>query len=250
MSDQQAIRRISIKKVALSGFLLLATALFIALGIWQIERLGWKKALIARVDARVHAEPVDSPSPAQWPSVNRDADEYRHIKTSGIYEHDKETLVYAATELGAGYWVMTPLKTEKDGTLLINRGFVPIDRKDPTRRAEGQIPGNLTVSGLLRISEPSGTLLRSNDANADRWYSRDVSAIAAKRNLTQVAPFFMDADKSDVPGGYPVGGLTQIRFPNSHLQYAITWFAMAAMSLAFLRFLLKRRSAVEDTHDM
>lgn len=108
MSDQQAIRHISIKKVALSSFLLLATALFIALGIWQIERLGWKQALIARVDARVHAEPVDAPSPPQWPSVNRDADEYRHIKASGIYEHDKETLVYAATELGAGYWVMTP----------------------------------------------------------------------------------------------------------------------------------------------
>jgi len=241
MAAQQPERQFTAKKLALCGFLLLATAAFFALGIWQIERLGWKRALIARVDARVHAEPVETPASPQWAAINRDDDEYRHIRAEGVFQNDKETLVYASTELGAGYWVITPLKTVKDGTVLINRGFVPIDRKDPASRSAGQISTPVSVSGLLRISEPNGTLLRSNDPGAGRWYSRDVQAIAQKRDLGTVAPFFIDADKTDNPGGYPVGGLTQVKFPNSHLQYAITWFVMAAMSLVFLWFLITHR---------
>lgn len=241
MVTQQFERRFTAKKLALCGFLLLATATFIGLGVWQIERLSWKRALIARVDARVHAEPVAIAAPPQWPAVNRDDDEYRHVRAEGVLENSKETLVYASTALGAGYWVVTPLKTANNEIILINRGFVPIDRKDPASRSAGQISTPMRVSGLLRISEPGGTLLRSNDPGADRWYSRDVQAIAEKRGLGTVAPFFIDADKADNPGGYPIGGLTQVRFPNSHLQYAITWFVMAAMSLGFLWFLMTHR---------
>ncbi|MDQ0456418.1 SURF1 family protein [Rhizobium paknamense] len=226
----------------LSAFLILATAVFVSLGIWQVERLGWKEDLIARVDARVHAEPVPAPGVQDWPRINAGDDEYRHVQLSGQFDHSKETLVYASTVLGPGYWVLTPLESGGQITL-INRGFVPLDRKDPSTRKAGQIEGTVQVTGLLRIAEPKGTLLRSNDVAADRWYSRDVQAIAAKRGLAagRVAPYFIDADRSDIPGGYPVGGLTQVQFPNHHLQYALTWFAMAIMSIGFLVFLWKGR---------
>ncbi|HBF28123.1 SURF1 family protein [Rhizobium sp.] len=242
MTDAKPPRQSTTRTVVLSSFLLLACACFIALGVWQIERLGWKQDLIARVDTRVNAAPISVPSKAQWSKINRRDDEYLHVSVSGVFDNTKETYVYASTELGPGYWVLTPLSTPDGQIILINRGFVPLDRKDPSSRQQGQLGGPITVTGLLRISEPGGTFLRTNAPQSDRWYSRDVIAIAAKRDLHDVAPYFIDADKATTDGGYPVGGLTQVKFPNSHLQYAITWFAMAFMSLGFLWFLLKSKS--------
>ncbi|NKF32724.1 SURF1 family protein, partial [Pseudomonas sp. BGM005] len=100
----------------------------------------------------------------------------------------------------------------------------------------GQLPGPVEITGLMRMTEPKGSLLQSNDVNADRWYSRDVAAIAQKRGVRTVAPYFIDADATANPGGLPVGGLTIIHFPNNHLVYAITWYGLAAMALALLVF--------------
>lgn len=225
-------RRKSALSLALLALLVLVLfAGFMALGVWQIERRAWKLALIERVDARVHAAPVPAPGPDSWATVTAANSGYRHVALHGTYLNGKETYVYASTELGPGYWVITPLR-RNDGTIvLVNRGFVPTDRKDPATRKAGEISGQTTVTGLLRVSEPGGTLLRSNRPAEDRWYSRDVAAIAAKRGLTDVAPYFVDADKTAVPGGLPVGGLTQVHFRNSHLSYAITWFILALMVL-------------------
>lgn len=218
--------------------LLLVTAAFIALGVWQVERLHWKLDLIARVDARVHAEPQAAPGPAAWSSINANDDEYRHVQLDGTPMNEAETQVYAVTDLGAGFWVMTPFKSA-DGTItLINRGFVPSDKRNPQTRAAGEISGTATITGLLRLNEPKGTLLRSNVPAEERWYSRDVTAIAAARGLANVAPYFIDADATPNPGGLPVGGLTQIVFPNSHLVYAFTWFGMAIMSLGMTGYLI------------
>ena len=227
--------------------LIFLTVVLILLGIWQVERLQWKLDLIARVDARVHAEPQPAPGAAAWGGINAADDEYRHVTAAGMLLNDAETHVYASTDLGPGYWVLTPLKTGDGTTILINRGFVPTDRRDPRTRPEGQISEPTMVTGLLRISEPRGTLLRSNVPADDRWYSRDVAAIASARHLDNVAPYFIDADKTANPGGLPVGGLTQIVFPNSHLVYAFTWFGMAIMSLGMTGYLIvldrRRRSA-------
>ena len=103
--------------------------------------------------------------------------------------------------------MLTPFETP-DFTLLVNRGFVPPDRRLRSTRIEGNPAGPVTITGLLRISEPGGGFLRSNDPKADRWYSRDVAAIASARALTRAAPYFIDADATANPGGYPVGGLT------------------------------------------
>lgn len=204
----------------------------LSLGVWQLQRLAWKNDLIARVDARVHAVPVPAPGPDQWPDISRENDEYRRVSVSGTFQHDRETLVQAVTELGAGFWVLTPLVDDRGDAILINRGFVPSDRRLPESRAAGQIDGAVTVTGLIRITEPKGAFLRDNDPVADKWYARDVAAIAEARDLGDTAPYFIDADGTPNPGDYPRGGLTRISFPNTHLIYALTWFSMAVIAAA------------------
>lgn len=210
---------------------------FAALGVWQLERRAWKLELIDRVERRIHAEPVPAPGPETWPSVDAAGYAYRRVRLTGRFLHDRETLVQAVTELGAGHWVLTPLVTAQGMTVLVNRGFVAGDRRAPGASSVGTPTRETQVTGLLRISEPDG-FLRRNDPAAGRWYSRDVAAIAAARGLADVAPYFVDADassgaSSDVssngPGG-PRGGLTVVAFNNHHLIYALTWFVLAILA--------------------
>lgn len=202
---------------------------FAGLGVWQLQRLAWKLDLIARVDARVHAPAAPAPGPAAWPSVSAQRDEYRHVQVRGTFDNRRETLVQAVTALGPGYWVMTPLTTDQGDTVLIDRGFVPTALAAQADRREGLLQGPVTVTGLLRVSEPHGGFLRANQPAAGRWYSRDVAAIARARGIARAAPYFVDADATPNPGGWPRGGLTVVRFRNPHLVYAMTWFALAAM---------------------
>ena len=217
----------------LTGFLLLLVAAFLALGAWQVQRLFWKRDLIARVEARVHADPAPAPVRAEWPGITTEKDEYRRVTATGLFQHESTVLVQAVTERGAGFWVLTPLRLPDETTILINRGFVPMDRRDPADRVGSELAaGPVAVTGLLRLSEPGGGFLRANDPAGDRWFSRDIAAIAAAKGLSDVAPYFIDADATPNPGGLPVGGMTVIAFRNSHLVYALTWFALAAMSAA------------------
>ncbi|MDX3927416.1 MAG: SURF1 family protein [Shinella sp.] len=212
--------------------MLLLTGVFVALGVWQVQRLFWKLDLIERTESRIHADPVTPPPASEWPAINAADHEYRRVAARGTFLNDRETLVQAVTELGAGFWVVTPLRLADGSAILVNRGFVPGDRRDPAARMQGQAEGPVNVVGLLRMSEPGGGFLRANDPAGGRWYSRDVEAIAAARGLANVAPYFVDADATPNPGGFPVGGLTVVHFRNSHLAYAFTWFALAAMSAA------------------
>lgn len=242
-SDQQwadAERQPSLRaRRLLTAFLILLVAIFTALGTWQVQRLFWKLDLIARVDARVHADPVPAPTGA----IDPVEDEYRHVTATGLFEHDKTVLVQAVTERGAGFWVVTPLRADDAATILINRGFVPADRSARDARLGSELAaGPFTVTGLLRISEPGGGFLRANDPAGNRWFSRDVAAIATAKGLGHVAEYFIDADATENPGGLPVGGLTVVSFRNSHLVYALTWYAMAAGLVGALIY-VRRRSA-------
>ena len=224
-------------RIILFVAMLIITAATTALGAWQVQRLIWKRDLIARVDARVHAEPV-APPPAAT-TVTAADDEYKHVRVAGTYLNDKETFVQAVTALGPGFWVVTPLTTADGSHILINRGFIPADRRDPSKRAQGQLEGTTEVTGLLRITEPGGGFLRENAPADDRWYSRDVAAIAATKGVSPVATYFIDAEASPSPSQAPVGGLTVIKFPNNHASYIFTWFALAIMSAAAAFYVLR-----------
>lgn len=236
---------------ALLALGLVALAVFaglVSLGTWQVERLAWKTDLIAHVDARLAAAPVEAPGPADWAGVSAEADAYRRVELAGSFLHDRETLVQAVTERGAGFWVLTPLRRADGSLTLVNRGFVPSERRDPATRSAGQGAGPVDVVGLLRLSEPGGGFLRANDPASGRWYSRDVAAIAAAKLPGEaVAPFFVDADATPNPGGWPVGGLTVVAFRNHHLVYALTWYGLAAMLAGAMVWVIRderrRRSA-------
>ncbi|MBB3996811.1 SURF1 family protein [Aureimonas pseudogalii] len=222
-------------RLALAAAGALVFVLLLVLGTWQVQRIAWKTDLVARVESRLAAPPVPSPGPADWPRMNAAADEYRRVRLEGTFLPEHQVLTQALTERGAGFWVLTPLRAGDGTTLLVNRGFVPTERRDPlSGRALGVEPpaGPVTVIGLLRLSEPGGGFLRGNDPAGNRWYSRDVAAIARAQGLEEVAPYFVDADAAGVPGAgpdAPVGGLTVVAFRNHHLVYALTWYTLAAM---------------------
>ena len=229
---------------------------FFALGTWQLFRLQWKLALIERVEQRVHAAAQPAPGVAEWPRVAAETHEYRHVRLSGFYLPALATQVRASTERGIGYWIMTPLCTGDGAIVMVNRGFVaageggwkaeaappPADGAHACAAASEAAAGGVSVTGLLRVGETSGHLLRQNDPAANSWYTRDLQAIARARGLPPVAPYFIDADAdgelppsaAGVAAGVagvarPVGGMTVISFPNNHLVYAVTWFALALM---------------------
>ncbi|MEO7495497.1 MAG: SURF1 family protein [Massilia sp.] len=233
MSPARSRGRLALTIVALVLF-----AGFAALGTWQLQRLQWKTALIARVDQRVAAAPVPAPGPERWSAVSAAGDEYRHVRLSGVFLHHLATPVQAVTALGGGYWLLTPLRQADGSIVLVNRGFV---KAAPAPAAPP--PGApVAVTGLLRISEPGGGFLRDNDPSHNRWFSRDVRAIAAARGLSPVAPYFVDADAGTDDASGPIGGLTVISFHNNHLVYALTWYALAAM-VAGAWFWIRRQRA-------
>jgi surfeit locus 1 family protein len=229
------------KPMLVLALLLLAAVLFVgllALGAWQVKRLHWKLALIERIEQRVHAVPVAAPGPAEWPAINRELNEYSRVQVTGHFDHSRATLVRASTVLGRGFWVMTPLQTRAGFWIMVNRGFVP--EADSAQLSRFGSAGPQVISGLLRLSEPGGSFLQLNDAAASRWYSRDVSAMAAnmKLDMAPVAPFFIDSSASPDPQAWPRGGLTVLTFINNHMVYAITWFVLAAMVAVAAAYLL------------
>jgi surfeit locus 1 family protein len=206
--------------------------LFIALGLWQIERRAEKSALISAVERRLSQPPVAAPGPPDWPRITFRTDAYRQVRIRGVFHHDQEVLVQAVTRHGPGYWVMTPLETDAGWMVLVNRGFVSPEDRARSSRLAGEPQGEATVSGLLRITEPAGAFLHANDPMHDRWYSRDVVAIGRSRHLVRLASYFIDAGPTGDRGRQPIGGLTVISFSNNHLQYALTWFALATLSVS------------------
>ncbi|MDB5817758.1 MAG: hypothetical protein JWQ11_1398, partial [Rhizobacter sp.] len=207
-------------RVAVGALLFLLFVGFVALGAWQVERLRWKLDLIARVDARVHSAPVPAPAMADWPRVDAASDEYRQVSVTGRRLDRDSAYVQAVTEFGTGYWVLTPMRRSDGSIVIVNRGFVSA-RPGPGERERGAVPPDpsapitvtgllrmpepvITVTGLLRMPEPGGGFLRHNDPAADRWYSRDVVAIAASRKLDNVAPFFVDANAAAGGAGLAV----------------------------------------------
>lgn len=206
-------------------------AILIGLGFWQLQRKSEKEALIGQIIARSRVEPPAAlPRAEDWVPAT---DEFRRVRVSGRFLHEKETLVHglAAGSIPGrakqGFYVMTPLERREGGTVLVNRGFVPTELKDVDRRAAGQIEGETTVTGILRGSEPRTMFVPAPDPARGEWYNRDIAGISAAKGLGDVPPFLVEVDATSNPGGWPKGGQLRVDLPNNHLQYAFTWFAIA-----------------------
>jgi surfeit locus 1 family protein len=213
----------------------------LGLGFWQVERLFWKRELIAQRQAAVAAAPVIAPSSLE----EARGPEFHHVTDEGVFLHDKEIFLGATSEAGRnGYQVLTPLQEAGGRIIFVNRGFIPAELKDPARRADGQIAGRVRVQGLLRLAPARrpAWFLPDNRPDLNYWFWVDLPAMAAADQLDRVAPFYIDADATPNPGGWPKGGVTRLELRNDHLQYAITWFSLA-VALIVIYFLHHRRNA-------
>jgi surfeit locus 1 family protein len=204
-------------------------ALLVGLGVWQLQRLQWKEGLIARIEARSTAPPITLKKAVSVARQGNDI-EYSRVGVEGRFHYDKERYLYALADGTAGWDVITPLETADGDIVLVDRGFVPDALRDPSSRKLGQLEEVVSVTGLLRSPEMQGIFTPDNESAHNRWFWRDLSGMARSMfpdGTTEVAPFFLAAERSNVPGGWPEGGQTRIELPNDHLQYALTWFALA-----------------------
>lgn len=213
-------------------------AVLIGLGSWQLQRLGWKTDLIAKMTARIEASAV--PLPADVSAATIDDLEFTQVRVTGRFRHADEMVVLARPRKGeAGSRVVTPMETEDGRWILIDRGWIPIGAEDPARRSGGQITGSTSVEGLLRAPPQTNLFTPNNRPEENVWYWIDPAAMAERAGFAP-QPFFVEAGPAPNPGGLPVGGRPVLDIPNNHLQYAITWFGLAAGLLAV--YVIYRRS--------
>ncbi len=226
---------------------LAAAAMFlilIGLGVWQIERLHWKEGLIAERTAAVSAPPAEVPRTIEAARPL----EFHRVEAKGQFLYDHEILVHAIERKhgDAGYLVMTPLRLDDGAVVLVERGWVPPERRDPATRAQGNPPGDVSVDGLVRLApaEQPSWFTPANDPARGEWFWMDVPAMARAADVPKALPFYVEAGPAPNPGGLPAGGQANTNLPNDHLQYAMTWFSLAATLAVFYVILLRRERAV------
>lgn len=234
---------------ALSAATALGLAALVALGLWQLDRLRWKDALIAQVEQRVSAPPAPFDEAVARAEAG-EAMEYAPVTLAGVYAHDLEAHMFGTLGGAPGVYVFTPLDAHDPASggrrfVYVNRGFVPQALRDPAARADGAPAGEVTVTGLLRVAEtppPIARLFRPDDQAGDNlWFTRDPARLAAHHGI-EAPRWYIDSSGAENPGAWPKGGTTRVVFPNNHLDYALTWFGLAVVLMTIYLALSLRRS--------
>lgn len=232
---------------ALLGLIVLGVLL--ALGTWQVQRLQWKEALLASIGQRMHAPAAPLAEMEERYRMSGDVD-YMPVTVTGRFHHAGERHFLATWEGKSGFFVYAPLELADGRIVFVNRGFVPYDLKDAAKRTAGQVEGEVTITGLARnpLTGKPSWILPDNDATANIFFWKDRDAMARSaglRSAVEIVPFFIDADAKPNPGGFPIGGVTLIDLPNNHLQYAATWYGLAAALVGvFGVWFWRRRRAI------
>ena len=243
MSDTAEAPRIPWLVLILAG---IALVILLSLGTWQVKRLAWKEGLLATIHERMTSAPKPLADVAAMEMAGSDID-YLAVTATGRFLHEHEQFFFATHKGATGWFVYTPLDLDDgSGIVFVNRGFVPYDDKDPARRPQGQVEGEVTVTGLARtaIAEKPSFLVPENDPQNGVYYWKDLSAMSEQAGFgtdTPVMHLFIDADATPNPGGWPMGGVTLVDLPNSHLQYAITWYGLALALFAVTAVFVRRR---------
>lgn len=249
MSDVQLARPEKRRGMVLPAILtVLGVGVLIGLGIWQLERKAWKEELIARLTERLSDAPANLPPRESWSRLRADDREFRRVTFPGEFLHDQEALVYAPGSAfrpdasGVGYWVFTPARLPGGSLVVVNRGFVPEGRQEARARPQGQLPGVLDITGAMRWPERRGQFTPADNPQRNLWFVRDPVAIAQAKGWGTVAPFYIEQEAPPAPGGLPRAGKLQVNLANNHLQYALTWFGLAAaLSVVFILWAIKQR---------
>lgn len=220
--------------VVLPGLLsLLGVAVLAALGTWQLSRKAWKEDLIAEVEAGMRSVPQPIATVVGLDLDAHSVPEYRPVTARGRFDHARELHVFTHIDQprgavgGVGYWIVTPFTLTGGGTVLVNRGFVPIDRKDPGTRAAGQVAGEVDVRGLTRRAERRSWFDNPDDTVRNVWYVRDPAAMGRHLGIRVAAGVMIDQTAPVPSGGLPQPGETRLAFKNDHLGYALTWYGLA-----------------------
>ena len=228
-------------------FALVGIAILCGLGVWQLDRKVWKENLIAALTERLAREPANLAPRDRWGSLTPTREEFARVGFPAEFLPGQEALVYSAGSAlrpdvqGPGYWVFSPARLAGGSLIIVNRGFVPLDRKDPASRSDGEPRGSVDVVGFVRWPETRGLFTPDDDPQNNVWYLRDTKAIAAAKKWDSAAPFYIDEESPVPPGGLPKPAKLQVNLPDNHLQYAITWFGLAlALAGVYLAWLVRR----------
>lgn len=229
-------------------FTIPAVLFMLALCVWQVQRLYWKEALINERVERTTAGPVAVPAPG----ADLASAEFHRIALNGRFDHAHEFYMPARSQNGnVGYWIVTPFQpADGSQSLLVNRGWVPEERRDPATRPEGQLAGDVAFDGIIRLPQQKGWIQPPNEPQKNRWFYLSPAEMAAASGLSFRTDFYLDAVKTEIPGNYPLGGQTRINLPNDHLQYAITWGSLAlTLSIIYVIHGLKAGQARKDEQE-
>ncbi|AXK81632.1 SURF1 family protein [Pseudolabrys taiwanensis] len=228
-------------------FTLVCLAILIGLGVWQLERKVWKENLIASLTERLAKAPQDLPPREEWPRQTAEADEFRRVTFPAEFIPGEEALVYAAGSAlrkdikGPGYFVFAPARLAGGSIVIVNRGFVPLDRKELSTRADSTPQGLIDIVGVMRWPESRGMFTPADDVKGNVWYLRDTKAMADAKKWNVAAPFYIDQEAPVPAGGFPLPGRLEVHLPDNHLQYAITWFGLALALVGVYVFWLVAR---------
>ncbi|MGD1876586.1 MAG: SURF1 family protein [Kiloniellaceae bacterium] len=228
-----------------SVFTLAALVILVGLGSWQVQRLFWKQDQIVLRQERAEGPAIPLPDSFPEPA----AVEFTRVTLDGQFLHGQEFYLGARTESGrVGLNVVTPFALDDGRTILVNRGWVPEEKRDPAARAEGQLQGEVTIEALLRTGGWKGfDFAKPPNKPEDRFYFwLDLPVMAAGVDRPIITDVYADAVASDIPGGYPIGGQTRIHLKNDHLEYAITWYSFAVILMVIYVLFHYRR---EDERD-
>jgi surfeit locus 1 family protein len=222
--------------LALAGFVGL-----IALGAWQIERKAWKEALIATLDRRLGDAPAALPPSSQWSGMTAADWEFVRVRLRIEPTGGKDALVYTAGSAlrddvkRPGYFVFAPVRLPSGGAVTVDRGYVPTTTYP-------LLAGPQEIIGVLRWPEAPSRFVADHDTGGAVWHVRDPGAMAEVRGWGTVAPFYIEQESPVPPGGLPHPAPLKVRLHNDHLQYAITWFGLAAVLAAmFAVWTIRRR---------
>ena len=194
----------------------LGAAVLVSLGVWQVQRLQWKEAVLAEIGARIVAAPVMVPA-----APDPQADRYLPVSAGGVFGDDVIRVLVSQKGAGAGYRLISPF-VSGGRRMLVDRGFLPVASETPA-------PPDTTVevTGNLHWPDEVDGFTPEADLDANIWFARDVAALAQALQTEPVLIVLRERSFQD-PGVTPLPVDTS-GIPNDHLEYAVTWFGLAAV---------------------